>query len=152
MLAIKVNKSSKEFKEFLHILPEGVTIVDDNTTEFKFVNFKFKTTLNVNSYQEANNDSILIDDMQEKISEEFNEMIKKFSEGDHTSSRQAKATMRILEFFKVIRTSEEERKVRNPANEEPLETSSSEINTSQNLKIFLDKERKHLIDNSLNSK
>jgi signal transduction histidine kinase len=136
----------------LHTLPEGVTIVDDKTTEFKFVNFKFKTTLNINSYQEADNDSVLIDSMQEKINEEFNEMIKRFSANDHASNCQAKATMRILEFFQVVKVNEEERKIRNPSDRQTSDNNSSEICTQNNLKIFLEMERKYLTDKSLNSK
>jgi signal transduction histidine kinase len=136
----------------LHILPEGVTIVDDKTTEFKFVNFKFKTTLNINSYQEADNDSVLIDSMQEKINEEFNEIIKRFSANDHASNCQAKATMRILEFFQVVKVNEEEKKIRNPSDRQTSDNNSSEIWTQNNLKIFLEMERKYLTDKSLSSK
>jgi len=46
----KAKESSKDFKKFLHNLPEGVSIIDDWTYQFKFINMKLKQTFDVNSF------------------------------------------------------------------------------------------------------
>jgi signal transduction histidine kinase len=104
----KNKKSSKEFREFLDTLPEGVTIVDDQTSEFKFVNSKFKETLNMHAYQEAGNDSLLLQNMQQQINEEFDQLMKKFKEKDGERESTANKFKKILKPFKVRRQSEDD--------------------------------------------
>jgi signal transduction histidine kinase len=104
----KNKKSSKEFREFLDTLPEGVTIVDDQTSEFKFVNSKFKETLNMHAYQEAGNDSLLLQNMQQQINEEFDQLMKKFKEKEGERESTANEFKKILKPFKVRRQSEDD--------------------------------------------
>lgn len=49
----KAERSSKEFKQFLSCLPEGVSIVDNDNNEFKFCNSKLKQSFDLKLYCES---------------------------------------------------------------------------------------------------
>jgi K+-sensing histidine kinase KdpD len=108
-------KSSKEFRDFLHTLPEGVTIVDDETSEFKFVNFKFRQTLNIKNFKQSNENSIIFDRLHEKIDTEFEKMARKFSISNSSSNQiEDESNMEnVLNCFKVTQCQESEKIKRN---------------------------------------
>jgi hypothetical protein len=75
----KYKQSSKGFKRVLHILPEGITIIDDATSEFKFINPKLKQTFDIRSYVHTMDNVEQLDVIQEKINSEFDGVIAQIS-------------------------------------------------------------------------
>lgn len=68
----KHKKSSMGFKKFLHSLPEGVTIIDDNLDKFNFINSKLKQTVNLDLYfGEASSRLLEIQDFQFNLNKEI---------------------------------------------------------------------------------
>jgi hypothetical protein len=75
----KYKQSSKGFKKVLHILPEGITIIDDATSEFKFINPKLKQTFDVRSYVHTMENVEQLDVIQDKINSEFDDVLAQIS-------------------------------------------------------------------------
>ena len=79
MAKYKANKSSKEFRKFLDSLPEGVSIIDEEASQFKFINQKLKQTFDIKSFFKPSENSDILDEIKQTIDEEFDELLDKLS-------------------------------------------------------------------------
>mmetsp|Transcript_8889 Transcript_8889/g.7872 ORF Transcript_8889/g.7872 Transcript_8889/m.7872 type:complete len:127 (-) Transcript_8889:1271-1651(-) len=71
----KAQESSTEFKQFLKSLPEGVSIIDDDSEEIKFINLKLKETFNVKLFLEAKEGQQKLDDIETEINKDFDKVL-----------------------------------------------------------------------------
>mmetsp|Transcript_2419 Transcript_2419/g.2092 ORF Transcript_2419/g.2092 Transcript_2419/m.2092 type:complete len:132 (+) Transcript_2419:410-805(+) len=69
----KADESSKAFKHFLNNLPEGVSIINDSTSELKFMNTTLKKVFSLKTYTNNIENIAELNRIQEDIDREFDE-------------------------------------------------------------------------------
>ena len=99
----QAKESSKEFKGFLESLPEGVSIIDDDNSDFKFINLKFKEAFNIELFCEAQSNLRNLDRLKAKIDEEFNQIMSSSPESNHKDSSSKKLLKQFLNKFDVVK-------------------------------------------------
>ena len=103
----KNKKSSQSFRKFLHTLPEGIVIIDDTTSSFKFVNSKFKNTLAINDYIAAEENLHQINQMQQEINSEFDALIRDTNNEEFNHRPHSKAINDLMRHFRVMKNPED---------------------------------------------
>lgn len=93
MAKYKNIRSSTNFKKFLHTLPEGVVIIENETTNVKFVNSKFKNY--------TNDDIVQFENFEQRANDEFDTLMRGSSREDNIDDYKS-SIEKILEDFKVI--------------------------------------------------
>lgn len=84
----KARESYQEFQKFLHNLPEGVSIIDDSTSQFKFINLKLKQSLNIDSFVKTKNKVAKLEKMKEEVEEGFNKILENIAKDKDEESSQ----------------------------------------------------------------
>ena len=80
----KAKESYIEFNEILKSIPEGVSIIDDHNSEFKFINHKLKNTFDVRLFSTGDKDNPdFLNQVQNQVVEEFDKFISSMDKGPH---------------------------------------------------------------------
>jgi signal transduction histidine kinase len=136
----KNTKSSKEFREFLHTLPEGVTIVDNITSEFKFVNSKFQQNLNC---YEKGEEKMFVEmkiPIEKKVNGEIDKLMRNNSNTEIHLEKSKKDIETLLNDFRVLyqRDQDEKEEIKE---HEFVRYQSVNNSVSVSLRLFLEQER-----------
>mmetsp|Transcript_9473 Transcript_9473/g.10710 ORF Transcript_9473/g.10710 Transcript_9473/m.10710 type:complete len:158 (+) Transcript_9473:144-617(+) len=97
----KAAEISKEFQKFLNCLPEGISIMNNSSNQFKFINKRLKSIFDVRSFYKTSETIENIENLQHQIDTEFNEAIKKISAKPLSSKESQKFMDQIMNNFTV---------------------------------------------------
>ncbi|CAI2375312.1 unnamed protein product [Moneuplotes crassus] len=98
----EAEESSKEFKQFLKCLPEGVSIVDHENSDIKFYNSRLREKFDINSYCESGNQLDQFLDLKAQIDKEFDNALRNVKEGSCESSLGNQPFRILMKKFKII--------------------------------------------------
>ncbi|CAI2378530.1 unnamed protein product [Moneuplotes crassus] len=99
----KAEESSKDFKQFLKSLPEGVCIIDDDDSQFKFYNLKLRQTLDTSLFCGPDSNIRALEAIKAQINREFEDSQKKIIAGFNESSIANDAFRLLSKDFKVLK-------------------------------------------------
>ncbi|CAI2383131.1 unnamed protein product [Moneuplotes crassus] len=102
----KAEASSKEFKNFLKCLPEGVSIVDHENFELKFFNSKLKKAFEIGLYCNQESKVKEFEKLKTQIDQEFNEVMQKDKENFLESPCENEPLQSLMKNFKIIDSSD----------------------------------------------
>mmetsp|Transcript_2407 Transcript_2407/g.2082 ORF Transcript_2407/g.2082 Transcript_2407/m.2082 type:complete len:174 (+) Transcript_2407:444-965(+) len=97
----KAKESSTEFKRFLNSLPEGVSIINDIKTQFRFINSRLKRILDVSSFLKANDKTENILLLKNEIDKEFDIAFAKMAATSLSVSDSQRFINKVLARFRV---------------------------------------------------
>ena len=133
----KARESYLEFQKFLQNLPEGVSIIDDSTSQFKFINLKLKESLHIDSFIKTKQKIMKLEEMKREAEEGFKEILENIDKTNHEENSQ-KFMKDYLNNFSVLK--------KLPDNIEDhknmLETFDTQMLDQESLYEFLENERK----------
>ena len=72
IVSYKANESSKELKEFLKSLPEGVSIIDNLDSEIKFINNKMKEVFHPKLFLDTHGNTEKLNEIHQVVENQFN--------------------------------------------------------------------------------
>lgn len=76
----QAKETSKEFKQILKCLPEGVSIVEHDSSELKFYNSKLRETFDIDRYCESGKKLDEFLELKSHIDDEFTQALAKITE------------------------------------------------------------------------
>ena len=121
----EAKESSEDFKKFLHNLPEGISIIDDSTSDFKFFNEKLKNTFDIKTFVKNQGDILKLEQLNNRVNQEYDQLDDKLAqEFEYCEDTQKLMKDLMMNFSVKDKTQESERRANifeNEVNEENKE-------------------------------
>ncbi|CAI2386310.1 unnamed protein product [Moneuplotes crassus] len=114
--AFIAKQASSQLKKILEVLPEGVTIMDEQGNDLKFINKKLKQTFDVTLFHKVNKENLEVAKIKDFMDKSFDEIYRRVAKDTSNSEDGKLLTNNILNNFviKVQRQKVEEGKGDDP--------------------------------------